>query len=103
MIGEFLVDVGTHVTDADTAHGVQVVATLLAELRWIIRDIESHYGEDGEEAQILRPLTAALDWFAGAEREALNADGAPRRASTARPYTAVSVFPCCLREVGTRA
>lgn len=67
--------------------------TLLAELRQRIRKVQSDYGETGEEAHLLRPLTAALDWFAAAEREALNADGERPWASAARPPGGISIFP----------
>lgn len=67
--------------------------TLLGELREAVARVASDYGADGEEARLLRPLTAALDWFAPAERLALEADGKPRWASAARPSGGVSVFP----------
>jgi hypothetical protein len=49
--------------------------TLLAELRSLIQDGIDDYGEDSEETEEVRPLTAALDWFGAAERESLLADG----------------------------
>lgn len=67
--------------------------TLLAEIRGTIRAVLSDYGDAGEEAQLLRPLTAALDWFARADREALTADGERRWASATRPTGGISIFP----------
>jgi hypothetical protein len=67
--------------------------TLLTELRMNIAQMLSDYGDDGEEAQILEPLTAALDWFTAADREALEADGERRWASAPRPPGGISVFP----------
>ncbi|ROO85746.1 uncharacterized protein DUF2228 [Actinocorallia herbida] len=67
--------------------------TLLAELRDLVHRASLDYGADSEDAPLVRPLLAALDWFAPAERDALQADGAPRRASALRSFSAVSVFP----------
>jgi hypothetical protein len=68
-------------------------STLLELLRGRVGAVLSDYGDDGEEAQRIRPLIAALDWFNAADREALLADGESRWASAPRLYSAVSLFP----------
>lgn len=67
--------------------------TLLAELRHQVSRALSDYHDTGEEARILRPLVAAMDWFAAADREALRADGERRWARAARPAGGISIFP----------
>ncbi|WP_170208483.1 ADP-ribosylation family protein [Micromonospora pisi] len=67
--------------------------TLLEEFRWNVRAVLSDYGDTSEEAELLRPLTAALDWFATADREALESDGERRWATVARPSGGISIFP----------
>ena len=66
--------------------------TLLDELRSRIDRVADDYGEDGPEAQQLRALAVALDWFGEADEEALRADGLSRRPPR-RAFTGVSVFP----------
>lgn len=68
-------------------------ATLLVQLRHRIDAVAADYGTDGPEARQLRPLSAALDWFAAADREAVAADGLPTWARSPRQATAVSLFP----------
>ncbi|WP_169745817.1 ADP-ribosylation family protein [Actinocatenispora sera] len=68
-------------------------ATLLVQLRHRIDAVAADYGADGPEARALRPLAAALDWFAAADREAVAADGLPSWAQSPRQSTAVSLFP----------
>jgi hypothetical protein len=67
-------------------------ATLIAELRWRVRRVASDYGEDGPEAEQVRPVGAALDWFAAADEAALRADGLSSTPDQ-RPYSAVGLFP----------
>ncbi|WP_157963503.1 ADP-ribosylation family protein [Actinocorallia populi] len=66
---------------------------LIMELRDIVSMAMSDYGDSGEEAEILQPLVAALEWFAPAEYQALETDGKPRWASAARPSGFPSIFP----------
>lgn len=74
--------------------------TLLAVLRERVDAVISEYGDEGEEAERMRPLIAALDWFDAADREALQADAQPRWASEPRLYCAVSLFPALLPDSG---
>ncbi|MFG2043904.1 ADP-ribosylation family protein [Dactylosporangium sp. NPDC048998] len=67
--------------------------TLLGVLRGRADAMLSDYGDTGEQAERMRALIAALDWFHAADREALSADGEPRWASARRSYGAVSLFP----------
>ncbi|GAB2824057.1 hypothetical protein GCM10022221_22620 [Actinocorallia aurea] len=67
--------------------------TLLDVIREGIERVAADYGGDGEEAEILAPLSAALDWFAEAEHEALEADGPPRWASVRRSWDGVAPSP----------
>jgi hypothetical protein len=67
-------------------------ATLIAELRWRVQRVASDYGEDGPEAEQVRAVGAALEWFAAADEAALRADGLSP-APAERPYSAVGLFP----------
>ncbi|WP_203964636.1 ADP-ribosylation family protein [Actinocatenispora thailandica] len=68
-------------------------ATLLVQLRHRIDAVATDCGPEGPEARALRPLSAALDWFAAADRDAVAADGIPTWAQSPRQATAVALFP----------
>lgn len=67
--------------------------SLLAELRNLITRAIQDYGDDGEEAQALQPLTKALDWFVPEAVQAAEIDGRPRWASAPHPSGAPSILP----------
>ena len=79
--------------------------TLLAELREDIHDELTGLREDIDmgvsdeeemeefQAEVATPLIAALDWFADADRQAVQADGQPRWATAARHDGWISVSP----------
>jgi hypothetical protein len=67
--------------------------TLLDELRHRVGRALTDYGGDPETSAAMQPLTAALDWYAEADRAAREADGEPRWASAPRYYGEISVFP----------
>jgi hypothetical protein len=67
--------------------------TLLRELRYHFDSAMEDIGGDEEEAQRVRPLAAALDWFEAHDRQALQADGKPRFAAARRQFTALSILP----------
>jgi hypothetical protein len=73
----------------------QRYATLIAELRWRVQRVTSDYGEDGPEAEQVRAVGAALEWFAAADEAALRADGLIPRTGRATVQRGRVVSRCC--------
>lgn len=71
--------------------------TLLAQLRVTIDRTLDDYPQD---SATLRPLSDALDAFAGADREAQFLDGEPRWSNEKPASTAISVFPALPPDAG---
>lgn len=65
-------------------------STMLQETRSVLDRIISDYGP---EASHLWPLADALEWFAGPDREAVEADGESRWAHSDRAAGLISIFP----------